>query len=87
MAVPETHGLQDVTYDEYLRAVETLQARDETIRLGGVTSRRVAEHVGVVRATATDHLSRLVEAGELERVTGLTEYGPTASYRPSGGEE
>lgn len=84
MATPHPH--QIATESEYRHAVETLHAEGETIPLRGVKSATVAAHVGVDRSTAAKHLRKLVESGDLERVRGLTEYGPQDSYRPTGGE-
>jgi len=76
--------------DEYVDAVETLYAQDETDAMnGGVPPVAVARRLGVSKSAADTALRALVDEGRLERCHGMVpgSLQQRISYAPADDDE
>ncbi|WP_254768211.1 transcriptional regulator [Salinilacihabitans rarus] len=72
-----------VSDEEFVDTVADLYAAGERLPGdGGVPIDAVADTLGVSKDTASRHLKRLADAGEVDRVLGLGPKGPQPSYAP-----
>ena len=88
MSTPRTQRSENIDPSELLDTLAELYEADETVSLGGVTAKRIADEMGFTATPIRKLIRRLRESGEVEKVYGFEpSQGPISSYRPAGDRE